>query len=82
MPADAPALTTQPGPGDQPGDRGVLGDDHDTERLVVDDATEVPSDDPEVEVAGDDVDAPGVADDEDVPTDVESDDADDEQGDA
>ena len=54
VPADAPALTTQPGPGDQPGDVGVLGRDEDTDRLEVDDSTEVPSDDPELEEPADD----------------------------
>ncbi len=63
VPPDAPALTTEPGPDDQPGDVGVLGDDHDTARLEVEDSTEVPSDDPELEDA--DVHAPGTeADDE------------------
>ena len=49
VPPDAPAMTTEPGPGDQPGDVGVLGEDVDTERLEVEDSTDVPSQDPDVE---------------------------------
>jgi NADH-quinone oxidoreductase subunit E len=49
VPPDAPAMTTEPGPGDQPGDVGVLGDDDDAARLEVEDAADVPSEDPELE---------------------------------
>lgn len=52
VPPDAPAMTTAPGPGDQPGDVGVLGRDEDTARVAPEAADEDAStdlaDDPEV----------------------------------